>query len=102
MNKYRSHNCSELRKKDVNNKAILSGWINKKRDHGNLLFIDLRDNYGITQCIIDKDNQHFNQLEKIQLETVIRIKGKVKTWFSCGTNSKHDPKSQGYKLNYSR
>ena len=53
MNKYRSHNCNELRKKDVK-KSSLSGWINKKRDHGNLLFIDLRDNYGITQCIIDK------------------------------------------------
>ena len=55
----------------------LSGWINKKRDHGNLLFIDLRDNYGITQCIIDKENPEFNKLEKIQLETVIKIEGKV-------------------------
>ena len=77
LNKYRSHNCSELRKKDVNNKAILSGWINKKRDHGNLLFIDLRDNYGITQCIIDKENANFSELEKIQLETVIKVEGKV-------------------------
>ena len=77
MNKYRSHNCNELRKKDVGNKIHLAGWINKKRDHGNLLFIDLRDNYGITQCIIDKDNSSFNELEKIQLETVIRIDGKV-------------------------
>ena len=56
---------------------LLSGWINKKRDHGNLLFIDLRDNYGITQCIIDKENSNFSKLEKIQLETVIHIKGKV-------------------------
>ena len=54
MNKYRSHNCNELRKKDVGSNILLSGWINKKRDHGNLLFLDLRDNYGITQCIIDK------------------------------------------------
>ena len=77
MNKYRSHNCNELGKKDVDSKVHLSGWINKKRDHGNLLFIDLRDNYGITQCIISKDNSHFNQLEKTQLETVIRIEGKV-------------------------
>ena len=58
-------------------KVVLSGWINKKRDHGNLLFIDLRDNYGITQCIIDKENSHFKKLEKIQLETVIKIDGKV-------------------------
>ncbi len=55
----------------------LSGWINKKRDHGNLLFIDLRDNYGITQCIIDKDNKYFLELEKSQLETVIKVEGKV-------------------------
>ena len=77
MNKYRSHNCNQLRKKDVGTSVLLSGWINKKRDHGNLLFIDLRDNYGITQCIIDKDNSSFAQLEKIQLETVISINGKV-------------------------
>ena len=77
MNKYRSHNCNELRKKDVNTKVLLSGWINKKRDHGNLLFIDLRDNYGITQCIIDKENANFSILEKIQLETVIKVEGNV-------------------------
>ncbi len=77
MNKYRSHNCNELRNKDVGSKVFLSGWINKKRDHGNLLFIDLRDNYGITQCIIDKENLNFSDLEKIQLETVIKIDGKV-------------------------
>ena len=77
MNKYRSHTCNALRKKDVGNKVILSGWINKKRDHGNLLFIDLRDNYGITQCIIDKENKYFNNLEKTQLETVIKVEGKV-------------------------
>ena len=77
MNKYRSHNCNELRKKDVGNKVLLSGWINKKRDHGNLLFVDLRDNYGITQCIIDKENINFLDLEKTQLETVIKVSGKV-------------------------
>jgi len=77
LNKYRSHNCSELRKNDVGSNVLLSGWINKKRDHGNLLFIDLRDNYGITQCIIDKENTYFKELEKLQLETVIKIDGKV-------------------------
>ncbi len=56
---------------------MLSGWVNKKRDHGNLLFIDLRDNFGIIQCIVDKDNANFTKLEKIQLETVIKIVGKV-------------------------
>jgi aspartyl-tRNA synthetase len=77
LNKYRSHNCNELRKQSVGKEVILSGWINKKRDHGNLLFIDLRDNYGITQCIIDKENSSFNDLEKMQLETVILIEGTV-------------------------
>ena len=77
MNKYRSHYCNELRKKNVGSNILLSGWINKKRDHGNLLFLDLRDNYGITQCIVDKENKNFKDLEKLQLETVINVEGKV-------------------------
>ncbi len=77
MNKYRTHNCGELTKRNSKSNVILSGWINKKRDHGNLLFIDLRDNFGITQCLVDKDNKYFNELEKIQLETVIKINGIV-------------------------
>ena len=77
MNKYRTHNCNELRKDDLDKDISISGWINKKRDHGNLLFIDLRDNYGITQCIIDKENKNFVDLEKTQLETVIKVNGKV-------------------------
>ena len=77
MNKYRTHNCSELNKDNHGQEIVLSGWINKKRDHGNLLFIDLRDNYGMTQCIIDKSNENFKILEKIQLETVIKINGRV-------------------------
>jgi aspartyl-tRNA synthetase len=77
LNKYRTHNCNELRSETVGADVILSGWINKKRDHGNLLFVDLRDNYGITQCIIDKENLNFKELEKVQLETVIKIEGKV-------------------------
>ena len=59
------------------NNVFLSGWINKKRDHGNLLFIDLRDNYGITQCVIDKSNNIFKEIEKLPLETVIKIDGDV-------------------------
>ena len=77
MNKYRSHTCNELRKNNVGKSIVISGWINKKRDHGNLLFIDLRDNYGITQCIIDQENKNFKELEKIQLETVIKVEGRV-------------------------
>jgi len=77
VNKYRTHTCSELTKDNSGKNVVLSGWINKKRDHGNLLFIDLRDNYGMTQCIIDKSNENFRSLEKIQLESVIKINGKV-------------------------
>ena len=77
MNKYRTHNCGELTKKNSSQDITLSGWINKKRDHGNLLFIDLRDNYGVTQCVIDKNNKDFIKLEKVQLESVIKILGKV-------------------------
>ena len=77
MNKYRTHTCGELNRKNKDQNIILSGWINKKRDHGNLLFIDLRDNYGVTQCVIDKANKHFKELEKTQLESVIKINGKV-------------------------
>jgi len=77
VNKYRTHTCSELTIDSSGKDVVLSGWINKKRDHGNLLFIDLRDNYGMTQCIIDKSNDSFKLLEKIQLESVIKINGKV-------------------------
>ena len=77
MNKYRSHNCGELNKNNVSENVILSGWINKKRDHGNLLFIDLRDHYGITQCVVDKNSKHFNDLESAPLESVVRINGEV-------------------------
>ena len=77
MNKYRTHNCGELTKKNKDQDIGLSGWINKKRDHGNLLFVDLRDNYGVTQCVIDKSNEHFKELEKIHLESVVKINGKV-------------------------
>jgi aspartyl-tRNA synthetase len=66
-----------LTKDNSGQETIISGWINKKRDHGNLLFIDLRDNYGITQCIVDKNNKSFKELEKIQLESVIKVIGKV-------------------------
>ena len=75
MNKYRTHNCGELNKNNKDENVILSGWVNKKRDHGNLLFVDLRDNYGVTQCLIDKNNSNFKELEKTQLESVIKIMG---------------------------
>ena len=77
MNKYRTHNCSELSEKDINKIVYLSGWLHRKRDHGNLLFVDLRDHYGITQCVIENKNKFFPVLEKSRPETVIKITGKV-------------------------
>ena len=77
MNKYRTHNCNELNKAHIDKKVTLSGWVHKKRDHGNLLFLDLRDNFGVTQCIVDKDNKNFSNLEKVPLETVIKVDGNV-------------------------
>ena len=77
MNKYRSHNCSELNEKEINKVVHLSGWLHRKRDHGNLLFIDLRDHYGITQCVIENNNEFFPILEKSKPESVLKIIGKV-------------------------
>ena len=77
MKKYRTHTCGELNIKNKGDNVLLSGWINKTRDHGNLLFIDLRDNYGITQCVIDNKNPLFKKIEKIPLETVVRFEGQV-------------------------
>ena len=77
MHKFRTHTCLELTKKNKDQKIALAGWINKKRDHGNLLFVDLRDNFGVTQCVIDKSNKFFKELEKLQLESVIEIDGVV-------------------------
>ncbi len=77
MNKYRTHNCSELTDKDTGKVVSLSGWLHRKRDHGNLLFIDLRDHFGLTQCVIENKNKFFSLLEKLKPESVITIKGKV-------------------------
>ena len=77
MNKYRSHLCSELSISNLGNKVTLSGWADTIRDHGNLLFIDLRDNFGITQCVIDGTHSLFNEISKLSNESVITINGEV-------------------------
>jgi len=77
MNKYRTHNCSELNETEIDNKVMIAGWLHRKRDHGNLLFIDLRDHYGMTQCVIENNNSFFPILEKSKPESVLRISGKV-------------------------
>jgi len=78
MNKYRSHNCNELNINDIDKSISISGWINRKRDHGNLLFLDLRDHYGITQCVIDNSKiKILNLIENLRVESVVKIIGKV-------------------------
>ena len=77
MNKYRTHNCSELSEKEIGKTVYLSGWLHRKRDHGNLLFIDLRDHYGMTQCVIENNNNFFPILEKSKPESVLKISGQV-------------------------
>ena len=77
MNKYRTHNCAELNEKEIGKKVYLSGWLHRKRDHGNLLFIDLRDHYGITQCVIENNNKYFPVLERSKPESVLKINGTV-------------------------
>ena len=77
MNKYRTHNCSELTESNVSKKVLLSGWLHRKRDHGNLLFIDLRDHFGITQCVIENNNKYFKLMENLKPESVISVSGKV-------------------------
>jgi aspartyl-tRNA synthetase len=79
MNQYRSHNCGQLNKDFINKEARLSGWVHSKRDHGNLIFIDLRDHFGLTQCVIDSQNTSLNldEISAIKLESVITINGIV-------------------------
>ncbi len=77
MHKYRTHNCSELTMQDVGKQVKLSGWVHRKRDHGGLLFVDLRDHYGITQVVIRTDNNTFKNAESASYESVVTIDGKV-------------------------
>ena len=77
MHKYRTHTCSELTKKEAGKMVKLSGWIHRKRDHGNLLFFDLRDHYGLTQCVIENSSNFFKKVEKIKPESVVSVEGKV-------------------------
>jgi len=74
---YRTHTCGELKPEQVGEQVRLSGWVNRKRDHGQLLFIDLRDHYGITQCVFTPDSSAFKVAETVRLESVMAIKGRV-------------------------
>jgi aspartyl-tRNA synthetase len=77
MHAYRTHSCTALRASDVGQQVRLSGWIHRKRDHGNLLFIDLRDHYGLTQIVTDSDSPAFAALERLRVESVVTVTGTV-------------------------
>ena len=77
MHKYRTHKCDQLRNDNVKEVVRLSGWIHRKRDHGQLIFIDLRDHYGLTQIVVDSSNEYFPTLENLSLESVITVTGTV-------------------------
>jgi aspartyl-tRNA synthetase len=77
MHAYRTHTCAELRASNVGETVRLSGWVHRKRDHGHLLFVDLRDHYGITQVVADADSPSFKTLDRLRVESVVTVEGKV-------------------------
>ena len=79
MHRYRSHTCGALRESDIGQETRLSGWCHRIRDHGGVLFIDLRDHYGLTQCVVDSDSKAFQAANAARSEWVIRIDGRVRT-----------------------
>src|SRR5205085_10313570 len=77
MHAYRTHSCAGLRLSDVGQTVRLSGWLHRKRDHGHLLFVDLRDHYGITQIVTDTDSAAFATLDRLRVESVVTVEGDV-------------------------
>jgi aspartyl-tRNA synthetase len=77
MHRYRTHNCHELRAENVGETARLSGWIHRRRDHGQLVFLDLRDHFGLTQCVVDIEDETFKAVEKARVESVVTITGRI-------------------------
>ncbi len=77
MHIFRTHNCGQLNRGDVGQTVRLSGWVHRKRDHGGLLFVDLRDHYGLTQCVIEPESPHFSKAESVRTESVLTITGRV-------------------------
>ena len=77
MNRYRTHTCGQLRASDIGKEVKLAGWIHRKRNLGNLCFVDLRDHYGITQCVVDSNSDLFEKIEGLRVESVIGVSGEV-------------------------
>src|ERR1041385_8309523 len=78
MHRYRTHTCGALRDRDIGETVRLSGWCHRIRDHGGVLFIDLRDHYGITQCVADPDSPAYQAIQTVRSEWVIRVDGSVR------------------------
>ncbi|MEN3290252.1 MAG: aspartyl-tRNA synthetase, partial [Bradyrhizobium sp.] len=78
MHRYRTHTCGALRESNIGETVRLSGWCHRIRDHGGVLFVDLRDHYGITQCVVDPDSPAFSAAEKLRSEWVVRMEGRVR------------------------
>ena len=87
MHAYRTHNCAQLRAGDVGSEIRLSGWIHRKRDHGGVLFVDLRDNFGITQIVVDSDSPALEVLDRLRVESVVTVDGEVKRRSDETTNA---------------
>src|SRR4028118_703244 len=87
MHVYRTHNCAELRASNVGETVRLSGWIHRKRDHGGVLFVDLRDHYGLTQIVVDTDSAALPVLHRLRVESVVTIQGTVKARAEGTTNA---------------
>src|SRR5690349_17570895 len=87
MHAYRTHNCGALRASDVGQSVRLSGWVHRKRDHGGVLFVDLRDHFGITQVVADVDSAALPILEGLRAESVVTIDGVVKARATGTTNA---------------
>src|SRR5215469_1805704 len=77
MSAYRTHTCGDLRPKDVGANVVLSGWVHRKRDHGGLLFVDLRDHYGLTQLVAHPGEPGFDVLDRLRAESVVRVDAEV-------------------------
>src|SRR5579864_6266054 len=77
MHAYRTHTCAEPRLSDVGETVRLSGWVHRKRDHGHLLFVDLRDHYGLTQIVADAESPAFKTLDRVRVESVVTVEGEV-------------------------
>ena len=78
MHLYRTHNCGEISENDENSEVKISGWVHRKRDNGSLLFVDLRDHFGLTQCVVDSSDKVFTLVESLRNGSVVTITGVVK------------------------